>query len=92
MFPCFLKFHILFSNVYLFYLTLALLGLHCCVAFSLLAASRGYFLAVVRGLLTVAAFPVEHRLWDARASVFAALGISSCGSWVLEHRLNSSGT
>ena len=41
-----------------------MLGLGCCVGFSLVAASRGYSPAVVRGLLTVVASLVaEHRLW-----------------------------
>ena len=32
-------------------LFLAVLGLHCCMGFSLVAASRGYFLVEVHGLL-----------------------------------------
>lgn len=34
------------------YLLLAMLGLHCCSGFSLVAASRGYSLAAARKLLT----------------------------------------
>ena len=45
-----------------FYLFFAVRGLHCCVGFSLVAASGGYSVAV-RGLLTVvASLIVEHRL------------------------------
>ena len=44
-----------------------MLGLRCCADFSLVMASTGYSLAVVQGLLIVAA------LRDA--------GFSSCGAW-----------
>ena len=44
-------------------LFMAVLGLGCCLGFSLAAASRGYSLVAVLGLLIVVAFPVvEHRL------------------------------
>ena len=47
-----------------------MLGLH---RFSLVAASRGYSLAAVHGLLTaVASLAVEHRLQGVRASVVVA--------------------
>ena len=50
-----------------------MLGPHCRTSFSPVA---------VHGLLTVVASPVEeHGLWGTRASVFAARGFSSCGSW-----------
>ena len=46
-------------------LLLAVLGLHCCTGFSLVAASRGYSLVAVRGLLIAAAsLVVEHGLWS----------------------------
>ena len=62
---------------------MAVLGLHCCAGFSLVAALR---------LLIVVASPVaEHRLQGLRASVAAAHGLSSYGFWALEHRLNSCG-
>ena len=65
-----------FSHV-LFYLFLAVLGLHC---------STGFSLAAVCGLLiAVASFVVEHRLWGVWASVV-------CSFWALEHRLSSCGT
>ena len=42
---------------------LVVLGLLCCVGFSLVAESRGYSLVVVWGLLTVeASLVLEHRL------------------------------
>ena len=42
---------------------LTVLGLLCCVDFSLVVTSRGYSLAVVCGLLTaVASLVAEHRL------------------------------
>ena len=48
------------SFIYLFW---AVLGLHCCTGFSLVAASGDYSLAVVsRLLIVVASFVSEHRL------------------------------
>ena len=45
------------------YLSLAVLGLSCCVGFSLVVASGGYSLRAVCGLLiAVASLVVEHRL------------------------------
>ena len=45
------------------YLFMAVLGLFCCLNFSLVVASRAYFLVATRGLLTEAASLVaEHRL------------------------------
>ena len=44
------------------HLFLDVLGLHCCVGFSLAAESEGCSLAAVRRLLTVVASLVEHRL------------------------------
>ena len=35
---------------------------------------------------------MEHRLYGAQASVVVTHGLSSLGSWTLEHRLNSCGT
>ena len=67
------------------YLFLAMLGLHCCTNFSLVAVSRGYSLVVVHGLLiSVASLVVE-------ACRIAACGLSGCSSLALERRLNSSG-
>ena len=53
-----------FFNIILFiYFILALLGLHCCVSFSLVVVSRGYSLVVVCGLLiTMASLVAEYGL------------------------------
>ena len=50
-----------FLNLFI-YLFLAVLGLHCCADFSLVAVSRGYSLVEVCGLLTVAA-SLAVELW-----------------------------
>ena len=75
-------FVVLLNNFYLFtYLLLSVLGLHFCVGFSLVEASRAYSLVSVGGhLIALPAF-VERRLegdW-----------LSSFGSWAREHRFNS---
>ena len=62
-------------------LFLAVLGLCCCVGFSLVAGSGGYSLVMVRWLLL---------LWSTGSR--ACAGFSSCGSRALEHRHNSCGT
>ena len=53
---------------------LAVLGLHCS-DFSLVAVNRGYSLIAMHGFLIAVTFPVVAR------------GLSSCGSWALEHWL-----
>ena len=60
-----------------------MLGLHCCVDFSLFAASEAS-LAVHR-LLNCGGISCcgEQVLWD--------MGFSGCDSWALEHRLNNRG-
>ena len=51
-----------FKKVFI-YLSLAVLGLSCCVGFSLVVTSGGYSLVAVCGLLiAVASLVVEHRL------------------------------
>ena len=50
-----------FSKSDLIYLFLAILGPCCCSGFSLVAASRGYSLAVGHGLLLVVASLVAER-------------------------------
>ena len=35
---------------------------------------------------------MEHRLWDVQAAAAGALGLSSCVSWAVEHRLSNCGT
>ena len=62
------------------------------MGFSLVATTWGYFPPAVCGLLVVAApLVVGLGLQGVRASAVAALGLSSCGSQALEHRLNSCG-
>ena len=62
-----------FLLVYLF--IMALLGLCCCMGFSLVVVSRGYFVSGC-GLLTAVAFLVaEHKLWSTQASVVAVPGL-----------------
>ena len=59
------------------HLFLTLLGLCCCVGFSLGAASRGHTLdAACRLLFVVASLVWEHGLWDTWASVVVASGLS----------------
>ena len=54
--------------------------------------SSGYFPVVVCRVLTgVPSCVAELGLKGVKASVVAAQGLSSCGSWALEHRLNSCG-
>ena len=55
-------------------------------------SEQGLLFVVVHGLLIAVAFLVaENRLSGAQASVVAALGFSSCGTWALERRLSSCG-
>ena len=76
----------------LIYLFLAVLSLHCHVSSFLAAVSSGYSLAVTRGLpIMLAPLAVNRGMLGVQASVVAALGLSSCGSWALEHRLSSCG-
>ena len=50
------------------YLFWAVLGLHCCMSFSLVAASGGYTLVYVHECpIVVASLTVEHRLQGAWA-------------------------
>ena len=78
---------------------LAVLGLHCCAGFSLIAVSGGYSPVVVRGrLLAVACLVVGHRLWGVQASVAAVQRLNSSsssklqstGSVVMAHGLSCS--
>ena len=61
-----------------------------CEGFSLVVVGGGYSLASVHGLLVVASLMVQG-LQGTQASAVAACGLSSCGSWALEHRLKSCG-
>ena len=59
-----------------------MLGLCCCVDFSLVVVSGGYSLVVVWELLIAVAFVVEYRLEGTQASVVVALQLScsmTCG-------------
>ena len=64
-----------------------MLGLHCCMVFSIVPASQGYSLV---------AQCTRFSLWwlllwstSSRCTGFSRCGLSSCGSWILEHRLSS---
>ena len=63
---------------------LTVLSLCCCVGFSLAVASRG------SSLLQWIGFSLQWLLllWSVGSGV---CGLSSCGSWALEHRLSSCG-
>ena len=65
---------------------LAVLGLHCCTGFSVVAR-EGCFLVVSFSLLWLSCCGAQ-----AWGHVVAACGLSGLGSWALEHRLNSCGT
>ena len=63
-----------------------------CWVFSVAAVSRGSSPLAGQGLLIAVASPVvEHGLQVVWASAAGARGLSSCGSRVPEHRLNSCG-
>ena len=67
-----------------------MLGLRCCVGFSLAVASGVCSLVAGLGLLlAVAALIMEHQLWGVQASVLAASGLKSRGSQTLGHSRNS---
>ena len=62
--------HVLPTRYNLIYLFLAVLGLRCCLGFSLVGANRGYSLVAVCGFLPEVASPcVEHGLQGEWASV-----------------------
>ena len=75
-----------FKFIYLF---LAVLGLCGSAGFSLVAGWGLLFVAVCRLLVAVASLA---RTLGMRISVVTSWGLSSCGSWAPEHRLNSCGT
>ena len=50
-----LNYIIIILKIIFFYLFVAVLGLGCCVGFSLVAGSRGYSLAAVHGLVIAVA-------------------------------------
>ena len=85
---------------------LAVLSLPCCTGFSPVKESRGYSLVVMCGLLTLVASHLGgfsswwllllqntgSRAWTSGGVALGACGLSSCGSWVLEHKLSNYGT
>ena len=84
------SFSLFFLNSFIY--LLAALGLHCCAwAFSSCGEWGLLFIAVLGLLTVVASLVAEHRALGARAAVVVASGLSSCGSWALEHRLSSCG-
>ena len=77
---------------FFFNLFLAALGICCCVRAFFSCGERGLLFVAVHRLLIVVAF----LCWGAWAlgtwaSVVAARGLSSCGSWAVEHRLSHCG-
>ena len=48
-------YYLIFNNFISIYLFLTVLGLHCCMDFSLVVMNRGYSLVAVCGLLTALA-------------------------------------
>ena len=64
-----------------------MLGLCCCVGFSLVVAIRGYSLDAVCRLIVAVSLVVERGLSVVRASVVAAHGINNLCSLALEYRV-----
>ena len=82
----------LFFNLILFIFIFGCVGsLLLCTGFSLVAASRGYSSLQCVGFSLGGFSCCKARALGVRASVVVALGLSSCGSWALEHRLSSCG-
>ena len=66
-----------------------MLGICCCMGFSLVVTSSHYSLAVVRRLLImVVSLVAERRLQSAQASVVVAPGLWNTGSVVVVHRFS----
>ena len=83
----------IFFLIYFIYLFFSVLGLCYCMGFSLVVASGSHSPAMVlRFLFAVASLVAKHWLLGTRAPVVETPGLSSCGSWALEHRLNICGT
>ena len=71
---------------------MVVLGIHCCMGFSLVATSRDYsVVAVGRTLISAASLNAEHGLSAMQPSVVVVCGIRGCGCLAQEHRLNSCG-
>ena len=84
------------KNIYIYfiYLFLAVLGLRCCVGFSIVAASSDYSLAMIHGFSLQGLLLLQSMACNKGSMGFSscASGFSSCSSWTLEHRLSSCGT
>ena len=79
----------LFFKIDLF---LAVLGLHCCLGFSLVSVSRGSpVVAMCRLLIAVDSLVAEHGSQGFRAAVVAAHVLCRCGFQALEHKLSCCG-
>ena len=64
----------------------------CELFYIIVAVSKGYSVVVGLGLLSVVvSLLAEQGLYGTWALGVAAHGLSSCGSWALEHRFNSCG-
>ena len=75
----------LFKKNYVIYLFLAVLGLHCCMGFSLAVAGGGYSLVAVHVFfIVVSCLVAEHRLQGIQASVVVARGLTSYGSQTVQ--------
>ena len=74
------------SRTWLSNWTELMLGLHCCVGFSLAAVSGGYSLAVVCQLV------IRRGFSCCRAHALGHAGFSSCSTQTLDHKLNNCGT
>jgi len=66
------------------------LNRHCSVGFPLAVAGGGYSLVALFGVfIAVASLVADHGFQGAPASEVVIPGVSSCGSWTLEHRLDN---
>ena len=61
----------MFKKFYYLFLFLAMLGLHCCVSFSLVVASKGFSVAVYRLLIVKFLLFQSMRLQGTQVSVAA---------------------
>ena len=68
--------------IYLLFLFLAALGLHCCARAFSSCGERGLLFVAVHGLLIAVASRCGARALGAWASVVVARGLSSSGTWV----------
>ena len=88
----FLSLEDIFLSSFFLSLFMAVLGLHCCAWASSSCGERGLLLdAVCRLLVAVASLCCGAWALGTQASVVVALGLSSCSSRPLEHRLSSWG-